>query len=68
MKNDELEAPLVSSWASPDKKIDGKGIERLSINKGYLDKESEFLKKTRVGGRQNKGNLETDETNTVEKS
>ena len=43
-------------------------MERLSINKGYLDKKSESLEKNkgREGGK-NKGNLETDETNTVEK-
>ena len=27
MKNDELEAPLVSSWESPDKNIDWKSEE-----------------------------------------
>ena len=42
-------------------------MERLHINEGYLNNKSESLKKTRVGGREIKGNLETDETNTVKK-
>jgi len=42
-------------------------MERLHINEGYLNNKSESLKKTRVGGREIKGNLETDETNTVRK-
>ena len=41
-------------------------MERLHKNERYLIKTSESLKK-RVGGRENKGNLETDETITVEK-
>ena len=41
-------------------------MERLHTIKWYLNKKSGSLKK-RVGGRENKGNLETDETNTVQK-
>ena len=32
-KNDKLEAPLESSWATPGKNIDGKGVGRLHMNK-----------------------------------
>ena len=57
MKNDELEAPLVSSRESPDKNIGGKEWRDFPSIKGYLIKKSESLKKK--GGRvgKNKGNL-----------
>ena len=68
MKNDELETPLESSRESPDKNIDRKGMERLHKNiKDTLLKHRIPWRK-RVGGRENKGNLGTDETNTVEKN
>ena len=66
-KNDELKAPLVSSWESPDKNINGKEWRDFPLIKGYMIKKTESLK-LRVGGRENKGNLGTDETDTVEKT
>ena len=54
--NNKLEAPLVSSWESPNKNIDGKEWRDFSQIKGYMIKKSESLKK-RVGGRENKDNL-----------
>ena len=57
MKNDKLEAPLISSWESPDKNIGGKEWRDFPSIKGYLIKKSESLKKK--GGRvgKNKDNL-----------
>ena len=54
--NNKLESPLVSSWESPDKNIDGKEWRDFPSIKGYLIKKSESLKK-RVEGRENKDNL-----------
>ena len=56
MKNDKLEAPLVSSWESPDKNIDGKEWRDFPSIKGYLNKKSESLKKNSGRG-ENKDNL-----------
>ena len=54
---DKLEAPLVSSWESPDKNIDRKEWRDFPSIKGYMIKKSESLKKK--GGRvgKNKDNL-----------
>ena len=52
MKNDELEAPLESSWESPDKNINGKEWRYFSSMRWYLIKKSESLKKK--GGRAGK--------------
>ena len=54
MKNDELEAPLVSSWESPDKNIDGKEWRDFPSIKGYLIKKSESSKKMGWVGRKTK--------------
>ena len=43
-------------------------MERLPSIKWIVIKKSESLKKKREGGLENKGNLETNETNTVEKT
>ena len=51
-KNNELDAPLVSSWESPDKNIDGKEWRDFPPIKGYMIKKSESLKKK--GGRARK--------------
>ena len=51
MKNDKLEAPLVSSWESPDKNIDGKEWRNFTKNKRILGKEILVLEEKRgVGG------------------
>ena len=52
MKNDELEAPLVSSWESPEKNIDRKEWRDFPSIKAYLINKSESLKKK--GGRAGK--------------
>ena len=51
MKNDEHEAPLVSSWEPPDKNIDGKEWSDLPSIKGYSVKKSKWLKKRWEGGK-----------------
>ena len=43
-------------------------MERLPKNKRILDKEIRVLKEKGWVGGKNKGNLEKDETNTVEKN
>ena len=57
MKNDELEAPLESSWESPDKNIDRKGMGRLhkNIKDTWLKHRIPWRK--RVGGRQKQREL-----------
>ena len=51
-KNNKLEAPLVSSWESSDKNIDGKEWRDFPSIKGYMIKISESLNKK--GGRAGK--------------
>ena len=67
MKNDELEAPLVSSENHRIRTLAEKNGETSHPQDGYLIKISESLKK-RVGGWENKGNLGTDEMDTLEKT
>ena len=51
-KNDELKAPLVSSWESSDKNIERKEWRDFPQIKGYMIKKAESLKKK--GGRAGK--------------
>ena len=66
-KNDKLEAPLVSSWESPDKNIERNEWRDFSQIKGYMIKKSESLKKK--GGRTGKQRqLGADGMDTIEKT
>ena len=67
MENDELEAPLLSSWESPAKNIDGKEWRDFPSIKWYSIKKSESLKKKGgMAGKQSQ--LGTDVMDTVEKN
>ena len=49
--------------------MDGKGMKKPHINNMDNELRNPSLEEKRVGGwEKNKGNLETDETNTVEKN
>ena len=50
-KNNKLEAPLVSSWESPDKNIDGKEWRNFPSIKWILEEEILVLEEKQKGGR-----------------
>ena len=54
MRNDELEAPLESSWESPDKNIDGKEWRNFPSIKWILEEEILVLEEKQKGGRMGK--------------
>ena len=67
MKDDELETVEHLHGKSPDKNIERKEWRDFPQIKGYMIKKFESLKK-KGGGRENKGNLGTDETDTIEET